>query len=115
LPLFESIADISSNEESSSAAPGPFQVICKYPSNENLDNKDFDSIEAEIKTKYFSDQVIFHTIRPGYDNMEDENLAIGEFSIPKGIDRNPINEFVKEIVSKYVTVLGVTSISRFDD
>jgi hypothetical protein len=47
--------------------------------------------------------------------MEDENLVIGEFSIPKGIDRNPINEFVKEIVSKYVTVLGVTSISRFDD
>ena len=97
------------------ATPGPFQVICKYPSNENLDNKDFDSIETEIKTRYFSDQVIFHTIRPGYDNMEDENLAIGEFSIPKGIDRNPIKEFVKEIVSKYVTVLGVTSISRFDD
>ena len=88
MPLFESIADISSNEESSSATPGPFQVICKYPSDESLNNEDFDSIEAEIKTKHFSDQAIFHTIRPGYDNMEDENLVIGEFSIPKGIDRN---------------------------
>ena len=88
MPLFESIADISSNEESSSATPGPFQVICKYPSDESLDNEDLDSIEAEIKTKHFSDQAIFHTIRPGYDNMEDENLVIGEFSIPKGIDRN---------------------------
>jgi hypothetical protein len=47
--------------------------------------------------------------------MEDENLVIGEFSILKGMDRNPISEFVKEIVSKYVTVLGVISISRFED
>jgi hypothetical protein len=94
---------------------GPFQVICKYPSDKNLDNEDFDSIESEIKTKRFSDQVIFHTIRPGYDNTEDENLVIGEFSILKGIDRNPISEFVKEIVSKYVTVLGVINISRFED
>jgi hypothetical protein len=30
---------------------GPFQVICKYSSDENIDNQDFDSIEVEIKDK----------------------------------------------------------------
>ena len=94
---------------------GPFQVICKYSSDENIDNQDFDSIEAEIKDKYFGDQVTFYTIRPGHDNMENKNLVIGEFSAPKGMDRSPITELVKETVSKYVTVLGVVSNSRFND
>ena len=96
-------------------SPGPFQVICKYPSDENIDNEDFDNIEAEIKNKHFGDQVTFHTVRPGHDNMEDKNLVIGEFSAPKGMDRSPITELVKETVSKYVTVLGVISNSRFND
>ena len=94
---------------------GPFQVICKYSSDENIDNQDFDRIEAEIKDKYFGDQVTFYTVRPGYDNMENKNLVIGEFSAPKWIDRNYIIEIVKEIVSKYITVLEVISVSRFDD
>jgi hypothetical protein len=47
--------------------------------------------------------------------MEDKNLVIGEFSAPKGMDRSPITELVKETVSKYVTVLGVISNSRFND
>ena len=94
---------------------GPFQVICKYSSDENIDNQDFDRIEAEIKDKYFGDQVTFYTIRPGHDNMENKNLVIGEFSAPKGMDRSPITELVKETVSKYVTVLGVISNSRFSD
>ena len=94
---------------------GPFQVICKYSSDENIDNQDFDSIEAEIKDKYFGDQVTFYTVRPGYDNMENKNLVIGEFSAPIWIDRDRIIEIVKEIVSKYITVLEVISVSRFDD
>jgi hypothetical protein len=96
-------------------SPGPFQVICKYPSDENIDNEDFDSIEAEIKNKHFGDQVTFHTVRPGHDNMENKNLVIGEFSAPKWIDRDHIIEIVREIVSKYITVLEVISVSRFDD
>ena len=94
---------------------GPFQVICKYPSDENIDNEDFDSIEAEIKDKHFGDQVTFYTIRPGHNNIENNNLVIGEFSAPKWINRNHIIELVKETVSKYVTVLEIISISRFDD
>ncbi|MGB7557988.1 MAG: hypothetical protein WBM37_05655 [Nitrososphaeraceae archaeon] len=94
---------------------GPFQVICKYSSDENIDNQDFDSIEAEIKGKYFGDQVTFYAVRSGYDNMENKNLVIGEFSAPKWIDRNRIIEIVKETVSKYITVLEVISVSRFDD
>jgi hypothetical protein len=94
---------------------GPFQVICKYPSDENIDNEDFDGIEAEIKDKHFGDQVTFHTIRPGHDNIENKNLVIGEFSAPKLIDRSRIKELVKETVSKHVTVLEVISVSRFDD
>ena len=93
----------------------PFQVICKYPSDENIDNEDFDSIEAEIKDKHFGDQVTFYTIRPGHNNIENNNLVIGEFSAPKWINRNHIIELVKETVSKYVTVLEIISISRFDD
>jgi hypothetical protein len=58
---------------SSLVSTGPFQVICKYSSDENFDNQDFDSIEAEIKDKYFGDQVTFYTIRPGHDNMEKRN------------------------------------------
>ena len=100
---------------SSLVSLGPFQVICKYSSDENIDNQDFDSIEAEIKDKYFGDQVTFYTIRPGHDNMENKNLVIGEFSAPKWIDRNRIIEIVKETVSKYITVLEVISVSRFDD
>ena len=79
---------------------GPFQVICKYPSDENIDN---------------GDQITFHTNRPGHDNTENMNLVIGEFSAPKWIDRNRINKLVKETVSKYVTVSEITSVSRFDD
>jgi hypothetical protein len=94
---------------------GPFQVICKYSSDENIDNQDFDSIEAEIKGKYFADQVTFCTVRPGHDNMENKNLVIGEFSAPIWIDRNRIIKIVKETVSKYITVLEVISVSRFDD
>jgi hypothetical protein len=94
---------------------GPFQVICKYSPDKNIDNQDFDSIEAEIKDKDFGDQVTFYTVRPGHDNMEDKNLVIGEFSAPIWIDRNRIIEIVKETVSKYVTVLEVISVSRFDD
>jgi len=94
---------------------GPFQVICKYPSDENIDNEDFDSIEAEIKDKHFGDQVTFYTIRLGHNNIENNNLVIGEFSAPKWINRNHIIELVKETVSKYVTVLEIISISRFDD
>jgi hypothetical protein len=94
---------------------GPFQVICKYSSDENIDNQDFDSIEAEIKDKYFGDQVTFYTVHPGHDNTENKNLVIGEFSGPKWIDRNHIIEIVKETVSKYITVLEVISVSRFDD
>ena len=94
---------------------GPFQVICKYPSDENIDSEDFDSIEAEIKDKHFGDQVTFYTIRPGHNNIENNNLVIGEFSAPKWINRNHIIELVKETVSKYVTVLEIISISRFDD
>ena len=107
--------DISSNKELSLVNSGPFQVICKYPSDENIDNKDFDSIEAEIKDKHFGDQVTFYTIRPGHNNIENNNLVIGEFSAPKWINRNHIIELVKETVSKYVTVLEIISISRFDD
>ena len=94
---------------------GPFQVICKYPSDENIDNREFDSIEAELRDKNFGDQITFHTIRPGHDNTENMNLVIGEFSAPKWIDRNRINKLVKETVSKYVTVSEITSVSRFDD
>ena len=94
---------------------GPFQVICKYPSDENIDNEDFDSIEVEIKNKHFGDQVTFHTVRPGHDNMEDKNLVIGEFSAPIWIDRDRIIEIVRETVSKYITVLEVISVGRFDD
>ena len=93
----------------------PFQVICKYPPDENINNREFDSIEAEIRDKNFGEQIIFHTIRPGHDNTENMNLVIGEFSAPKWIDRNRINKLVKETVSKYVTVSEITSISRFDD
>ena len=107
--------EISSNEESSLVSSGPFQVICKYPPDENIDNEDFDSIEGEIKDKHFGDQVTFHTIRPGHDNMENKNLVIGEFFAPIGINRNRINELVKETVSKHVTVLEIISVSRFDD
>ena len=79
---------------------GPFQVICESSSDENIDNQDLESIEAEIKDKYFGDQVTFYTIRPGHDNMENKNLVIGEFSAPKLIDRDRIIEIVKETVSK---------------
>ena len=94
---------------------GPFHIICKYSSDENIDNQDLDSIEAEIKDKYFGDQITFYTLRLGYDNMENKNLVIGEFSAPTWIDRNSIIKIVKEIVSKYITVLEVISVSRFDD
>lgn len=94
---------------------GPFQVICKYSSDESIDNQDFDSIEAEIKDKYFGDQVTFYTMRPGYDNIENKNLVIAEFSAPIWVDKDRIIEIVKEAVSIYITVLEVTSISRFDD
>jgi len=94
---------------------GPFQVICKYSPDENLDNQDFDNIEAEIKDKYFGDQVTFYTIRPGHDNMENKNLVIAEFSAPTWIDKDRIIEIVRETVSKYITVLEVISVSRFDD
>ena len=94
---------------------GPFQVICKYSSDENIDNQDFDRIEAEIKDKYFGDQVTFYTVRPGHDNMENKNLVIGVFSAPIWIDRDRIIEIVRETVSKYITVLEVISVSRFDD
>jgi hypothetical protein len=100
---------------SSLVSLGPFQVICKYSSDENIDNQDFDSIEAEIKDKYFGDQVTFYTVRPGHDNMENKNLVIGEFSAPIWIDRDRIIEIVRETVSKYITVLEVISVSRFDD
>jgi hypothetical protein len=72
------------------------------------------NIEAEIKDKCF-DQVTFYTILPGHDIMEDKKLAVGEFSTPKWIDRNCIIEMVKETVSKYITLLEVISVSRFDD
>jgi hypothetical protein len=68
-----------------------------------IDNMFSISVESEIKDKHFGDQVTFYTIRPGHDNMENKNLVIGEFSAPKWIDRNRINELVKETVSKYVT------------
>jgi hypothetical protein len=84
---------------------GPFQVICKYSFDENIDDQDFDSIEAEIKDKYFGDQVTFYTIRPGHDNMENKNLVIAEFSAPIRIDKDRIIEIVKESVSNYITVL----------
>ncbi|HEX2068108.1 MAG TPA: hypothetical protein VHF08_05365 [Nitrososphaeraceae archaeon] len=38
----------------------PFQVICKYPSDENIDNEDFDSIEVKIKDKHLG---------PGHNNI----------------------------------------------
>jgi hypothetical protein len=94
---------------------GPFQVICKYSSDENIDNQDFDSIETEIKDKYFGDQVTFYTRRPGHDNMENKNLVIAEFSAPILIDKDRIIKIVKETVSNYITVLEVISVSRFDD
>jgi hypothetical protein len=94
---------------------GPFQVICKYSSDENIDNQDMDSIEAEIKDKYFGDQVTFYTIRPGHDNMENKNLVIAEFSAPIWIDKYPIIKIVKDTVSNYITLLEVISVSRFDD
>jgi hypothetical protein len=43
------------------------------------------------------------------------NLVIGEFSAPIWIDRDRIIEIVRETVSKYITVLEVISVSRFDD
>ena len=94
---------------------GPFQVICKYSSDENIDDQDFDSIEAEIKDKYFGDQVTFYIIRPRHDNMENKNLVIAEFSAPIRIDKDRIIEIVKESVSNYITELEVISVSRFDD
>ena len=100
---------------SSLLSSGPFQVICKCSSDENIDNQDFDSIEAEIKDKYFGDQVTFYTIRPGHDNMENKNLVIAEFSAPIRIDKDRIIEIVKETVSNYITVLEVIIVSRFDD
>jgi hypothetical protein len=100
---------------SSLVGSGPFQVICKYSPDENIDNQDFDNIEAEIKDKYFGDQVTFYTIRPGHDNMENKNLVIAEFSAPIWIDKDCIIEIVKETVSKYITVLEVISVSKFDD
>jgi hypothetical protein len=100
---------------SSLVSTGPFQVICKYSSDENIDDQDFDSIEAEIKNKYFGDQVTFYTIRPGHDNMENKNLVIAEFSAPIRIDKDRIIEIVRESVSNYITVLEVISVSRFDD
>jgi hypothetical protein len=94
---------------------GPFQVICKYSSDENIDNQDFDSIEAKIKDKYFGNQVTFYTIHPGHDNIENKNLIIAEFSAPIRMDKDLIIKMVKETVSNYITVLEVISVNRFDD
>jgi hypothetical protein len=47
--------------------------------------------------------------------MENKNLVIAEFSAPIWVDKDRIIKIVKETVSKYITVLEVTSVSRFDD
>jgi hypothetical protein len=53
-------------------------------------------------------------MRPGHYNAENMILVIGEFSAPIWIDGDRIIKIVKETVSKYITLVEVISVSRFD-
>ena len=74
--------------------------------------------ESQKKLRDLNVLMIAHrafSVYIGYDNIENKNLVIAEFSAPIWVDKDRIIEIVKEAVSIYITVLEVTSISRFDD
>jgi hypothetical protein len=52
--------------------------------------------------------------RSVYDDIEAKSGCMTIFP-PNWLDKNPINESVKEAVSKYLTVSGVINISWFDE